>query len=72
MTVRPLFKNQNYSTNSTINYLENWDTLSKESKATDTFNELFSNIKPLQIEKDDNSLFDVLEETKSVLKAIKK
>ena len=70
---KPLFSNKSYSTNSRITLLENGDILSEEAKVADTFNEFFSNVvKELKIEKDDNLLTDVIEETDPVLKAIKK
>ena len=72
-TISPLFSNKSYSTNSRITLLENGDILSEEAKVADTFNEFFSNVvKELKIEKDDNLLTDVIEETDPVLKAIKK
>ena len=47
--------------------------MSEETKVPDTFNEFFSNVvKELKIEKDDNSLTDVIEESDAVLKEIKK
>ena len=47
--------------------------MSEESKVADTFNKFFSNfVKELKIEKDDNLLADVIEESNPVLKAIKK
>ena len=56
-----------------MSLLENGDTLSKESKIVHTFNEFFRNVvKKLKIEKGDNLLTDVIEETDPVLKAIKK
>ena len=56
-----------------MSLLENGDTLSKESKIVHTFNEFFRNVvKKLKIEKGDNLLTDVVEETDPVLKAIKK
>ena len=68
-----LVLNKNYSTNSRITLLENWDILSEEAKFADTFNEFFSNVvKKISIEKDDNLLTDVIEETDPVLKTIKK
>ena len=68
-----LVLNKSYSTNSRITLLENWDILSEEAKFADTFNEFFSNVvKEINIEKDDNLLTDVIEETDPVLKAIKK
>ena len=68
-----LVLNKNYSTNSRITLLENWDILSEEAKFADTFNEFFSNVvKKISIEKDDNLLTDVIEETDPVLKAMKK
>ena len=68
-----LFLNKSYSTNSRITLLENWGILSEEAKFADTINEFFSNVvKEINIEKDDNLLTDVIEETDPVLKAIKK
>ena len=68
-----LVLNKSYSTNSRITLLENWDILSEEAKFADTLNEFFSNVvKEINIEKDDNLLTDVIEETDPVLKAIKK
>ena len=53
--------------------LENGDTLSKESKIVHTFNEFFRNVvKKLKIEKGDNLLTNIIEETDPILKAIKK
>ena len=53
--------------------LKNGDILREESKVADTFNEFCSNvIKELKIEKDDNLLTDIIEESNLVLKAIKK
>ena len=47
--------------------------MSEETKVPDTFNEFFSNVvKELKIEKDDNLLTDVIEESDAVLKEIKK
>ena len=70
---KPLFSNKSYSTNSRITLLENGDILREESKVADTVNEFFSNVvKELKIEKDDNLLTDVIEESVPVLKAIKK
>ena len=47
--------------------------MSEESKVTDAYNEFLSNVvKELKIEKDDNLLTDIIEESDSVLKAIKK
>ena len=46
--------------------------MSVESKVADAFNEFFSNVKELKIEKDDKLLTDVIEESDLVLKAIKK
>ena len=47
--------------------------MNEEVKVADTFNEFLSNVvKELKIEKDDNLLTDVIEETDPVLKAIKK
>ena len=72
-TVSPLFSNNSYLTNCRITLLENRAILSAEAKVADTFNEFFSNVvKKLKIEKDDNLVTDVTEETKPVLKAIKK
>ena len=72
-TLSPFFSNKSYSTNSRITLLEKGDILSEESKVVDTFNKSFSNVvKELKIEKDDNLLTDVIEETDPVLKAIKK
>ena len=66
-----LVLNKSYSANSRITLLENWDILSEEAKFADTFNEFFSNVvKEINIEKDDNLLTDVIEETYPVLKAI--
>ena len=46
---------------------------SEKSNVADTFNEVFSNVvKKLKIEKDENLLTDVIEETDPVLKAITK
>ena len=60
-------------THSRITLFENGTILSEEAEVIDTFNEFFSNVvKKLKIEKDDNLLTDVLEETDPVLKAIKK
>ena len=68
-----LFSNKSYSTNSRITDFKNGEILSEESKVADTFNKIFSNIvKELKIEKDDNLLTDVIEETDPVLKTIKK
>ena len=59
-------------TNSTIALLENEAIFSEEAKVADTFNEFFSNVvTELKIEKDDNLLADVIEETDQVLKTIK-
>ena len=59
-------------TNSRIALLENEAILSEEAKVADTFNEFVSNVvTELKIEKDDNFLTDVIEETDQVLKAIK-
>ena len=69
---KPLFSNKSYLTNSRITHLENGEILNEEAKVTDTFNEFFSNgVKGLKIEKGDNLLTDVTEETYLVLKAIK-
>ena len=69
----PLFSNKSYSTNFRIILLENGKVLSEESKVTDAYNEFLSNVvKELKIEKDDNLLTDIIEESGSVLKAIKK
>ena len=66
-----LVLNKNYSTNSRITLLENWGILSEEAKFADTINEFFSNVvKEINIEKDDNLLTDVIEETDPLLKAI--
>ena len=47
--------------------------MSEEAKVADTFNEFFSNVvKELKIEKNDNLLTDVVEETDPVLKATEK
>ena len=47
--------------------------MSEEAKVADTFNECLSNVvKELKIEKDDDLLTLVIEETDPVLKAIKK
>ena len=47
--------------------------MSEEVTVVETYNEFFSNVvKELKIEKDDNLLTDVIEETNPVLKAIKK
>ena len=71
--ISPLFSNKSYSTNSRITILENGVILSEEVKVADTFNEFFSNIvKELNIEKDNNLLTYVIEETDPVLKSIKK
>ena len=59
-------------TNSRIAPLENGAILSEEAKVADIFNEFFNNaVTELKIEKDDNLLADVIEETDQVLKAIK-
>ena len=71
-TIRPLFSNKSYLANSRITLLKNRDILSGEAKVAYTFNEFFSNAKESKIEKDDNLLTDVIEETDPVLKAIKK
>ena len=72
-TISPLFSSKSYLTNSTITPLENRTILNEEAKVADTFNEFLSNVvKELKIEKDDNLLTDVIEETDPVLKAIKK
>ena len=55
-TISPLFSNKSYLTNSRITVLENGAILSEEAKLTDTFNEFFSNVEELKIEKDDNLL----------------
>ena len=69
----PLFSNKSYSTNSRKTFPENGDIFSEEAKDPDTFNEFFSNVvKEFKIEKDDNLLTDVIEETDPVLKAIQK
>ena len=53
--------------------LENREIWSKESKVADAFNKFFSNVvKELKIEKHDNLLTDVVEETDPVLTAITK
>ena len=71
-TLSPLFSNKSYLTNSRIAPLENGVILSEEAKVADIFNEFFSNaVTELKIEKDDNLLADVIEETDQVLKAIK-
>ena len=71
-TVNLLFSEKSCSTNSQITLLENANILSAEAKASDTFNEFFSNVvKELKIEKDDNLITDVIDETDPVLKAIK-
>ena len=68
-TISPL--NKSYLTNSRIILLKNGAILSEEAKVADTFNEFFSNVvKELKIEKDNNLLTDVIEETDPVLKAI--
>ena len=68
-----MFSNKSNSTNSRITFLKNGDILSEETKVPDTFNEFFSNVvKELKIEKDDNLLTDVIEESDAVLKEIKK
>ena len=47
--------------------------MSEEKRVADNFNNFFSNVvKELKIEKDDNLLTDVIEETDPLLKAIKK
>ena len=72
-SISPLFSIKSYSTNSRITLLKNGEVLSEESKVADTFNKFFSNVvKELKIEKDDNLLADVIEESNPVLKAIKK
>ena len=53
-TISPLFSSKSYFTNSRITLLENGTILSEEAKVADTFNEFFSNVKELKIEKDDN------------------
>ena len=71
-TISPLISNKSYSTNFKIALLKNEEILSEESKVADTFNDFFSNVvKELKIEKDDNLLTDVIEETDPVLKPIK-
>ena len=68
-TISPLSKS--YLTNSRIILLKNGAILSEEAKVADTFNEFFSNVvKELKIEKDNNLLTDVIEETDPVLKTI--
>ena len=63
--------NKSYLTNSRIILLKNGAILSEEAKVADTFNEFFSNVvKELKIEKDNNLLTGVIEETDPVLKAI--
>ena len=72
-TTSPLFSNKSYSTNSRITLLENGEILREESKVADTFDTFFSNVvKELIIEKDNNLLTDIIEETDWVLKTIKK
>ena len=72
-TTSSLFSNKSYSTNSRITLLENGEILREESKVADTFDTFFSNvIKELIIEKDNNLLTDIIEETDWVLKTIKK
>ena len=58
-TISPLFSNKSYLTNSRITLLKNGDILRQEAKVADTFNEFFSNVKELKIEKDDNLLTDI-------------
>ena len=68
----PSFLNKSYSTNSRVTLLEIGDILSEEAKIADTFNEFSSNVvKELKIEKYDNLLTDVTEESDPVLKTIK-
>ena len=68
-TISSLFSNKSYSTNSRITLLKNGEILREESKVTNTFNKFFSNaVKEIKIEKDDNLLTDVMEETDPVLK----
>ena len=55
-TISPLFSNKSYLTNSRITLLENGAILSDKAKVADTFNEFFSNVKELKIEKDDKLL----------------
>ena len=55
-TICPLFSNKSYLTNSRITLLENGAILSDKAKVADTFNEFFSNVKELKIEKDDKLL----------------
>ena len=72
-TTSPLFSNKSYSTSSRITLLENGEILREESKVADTFDTFFSNVvKELIIEKDNNLLTDIIEETDWVLKTIKK
>ena len=71
-TMSPSFLNKSYSTNSSVTLLEIGDILSEEAKIADTFNEFSSNVvKELKIEKYDNLLTDVTEESDPVLKTIK-
>ena len=72
-TISLLILNKRYSTNFKIALLKNEKILSEESKVGDTFNKFFSSVvRELKIEKDDNLLTDVREETDQVLKPIKK
>ena len=72
-TISSLFSNKSYSKNSRITLLENGEVLSEESKVADIFNKFFNNVvKELKIEKDDNLLTDVIEESDPALKTIKK
>ena len=60
-TVSLLFSKKSCSTNSRITLLENANILSAEAKASDTFNEFFSNVvKELKIEEDDNLITDAM------------
>ena len=71
-TISPLISSKSYSINFKIALLKNEGILSVESKVSDTFSEFFGNVvKELKIEKDDNLLTDVIEETDPVLKPIK-
>ena len=70
---KPLFSNKNYLKNFRVTLLESGAIFSEEAKVADTFNEFFSNVdKLLKIEKDDNLLTDIIEETDPALKTIKK
>ena len=70
---KPFFSNKNYLKNFRVTLLESCAIFSEEAKVADTFNEFFSNVdKLLKIEKDDNLLTDIIEETDPALKTIKK